>query len=177
MLKKECRREAGAPKLYITRGDILRFFSARCDLRAVLPIVAKLADQIKRAGDENGVFGRGFGEGMFEGAFGVGNHGKTRSMMAGDFGELRGRDGARRAWCGKDDFRGVGEKEAGDFVNGLIPESGVEQPNLAPLEILLQKMGEFAGGAWIVSAVAVYVKGGLQVFEASGPHGIGNSGY
>src|SRR5437016_1409696 len=84
---------------------------------------------------------------MFEGAFGVGNHGKTRSMMAGDFGELPGRDGARRAWRGKDDFRGVGEKEAGDFVNGLIPESGVEQPNLAPLEILLQKMGEFASGA------------------------------
>src|SRR5438445_13749603 len=135
MLKKECRREAGAPKLYITRGDILRFFSARCDLRAVLPIVAKLADQIKRAGDENGVFGRGFGEGMFEGAFGVGNHRKTRSMMAGDFGELRGRDGARRAWRSKYDLRGVREKKASDFVNGVITEIVVEQPNIALLKI------------------------------------------
>src|SRR5690242_18673805 len=112
---------------------------------------------------------------MFEGAFGVGNHGKTRSMMARDFGELRGRDGARGAGRGEDDFRGVVEKQAGDFVNGLIPESGVEQPSLASLEILLQKMGEFAGGAWIVSAVEVDVRGGVQFFEASGPHGIGNS--
>src|SRR5438445_13601581 len=108
MLKKECRREAGAPKLYITRGDILRFFSARCDLRAMLPIVAKLADQIKRAGDENGVLGRGFGEGMFEGAFGVRNQGKTRSMMAGDFGDLRGRDGERSPWRGNEGCGGVG---------------------------------------------------------------------
>ena len=97
-------------------------------------------------------------------------------MMAGDFGELRGRGGACGAGRGEDDFRGVMEKKAGDFINGLIPESGVEQPNLAPLEILLQKMGEFAGGAWIVSAVEVDVRGGLQFFEASGPHGIGNSG-
>src|SRR5207302_1133183 len=78
---------------------------------------------------------------MFEGAFGVGNHGKTRSMMAGDFGELPGRDGARRAWRGKDDFRGVGEKEAGDFVNGLIPESGGER-----VQGVLQL--EAAGKAW-----------------------------
>ena len=66
-------------------SDILRFFLARGDLRALLPIMAELADQIERAGDENGVFGRGFRESVFESALGIGEHGKTRGMMAGNF--------------------------------------------------------------------------------------------
>src|SRR5260370_15358160 len=89
---------------YTTCGDILRFFSARGDLRAVLPIVAELANQVERAGDENSVFRRGFGKSVFEGTLGVVNHGKPRGMMAGNFGELRGGDGARGARGSEDDF-------------------------------------------------------------------------
>src|SRR6267143_1413854 len=107
-------------------SDILRFFLARGDLRAVLPIVAELADQIERAGDENGVFGRGFRESVFERALGIGEHGKTRGMMAGNFRELRGGNGAGNARRREDDFRGVGEEEAGDFVDSFIAESGID---------------------------------------------------
>src|SRR5258708_17306985 len=42
---------------------------------AAFPIVAELADEIERAGDKNGVFGRGFCERVFEGLLGVGDYG------------------------------------------------------------------------------------------------------
>ena len=42
------------------KGSILRFFSACGDLGALFPVVAELADEIERAGDENGVIGGGF---------------------------------------------------------------------------------------------------------------------
>src|SRR6266478_273366 len=59
--------EAGATKTPTNpEGGILRFFSARGDLSAVLPIVAKLADEIERAGDENNVFGGGLRERVVE---------------------------------------------------------------------------------------------------------------
>ena len=64
------------------------------NLNAAFPVMADLADQIERAGNENGVFRRGFGQGMFDGAFGIRNHGKMHGVMAGDFGELRGGDGS-----------------------------------------------------------------------------------
>src|SRR5947199_9284405 len=93
----------------ITRGDILRFFSARGDLRATLPIVTKLTDQIERAGDENAAFGGGYGKKGFEGRLAVGDHGKTRGMMAGNFAEWRGGDGPQGPRHGEETFRGRGE--------------------------------------------------------------------
>lgn len=38
-----------------SRADILRGFLPRRDLRALLPVRAKLSDQIERSGDEHGV--------------------------------------------------------------------------------------------------------------------------
>src|SRR5260370_9399178 len=96
-------------------------------------------------------------------------------MMGGNFGELPGGDGARGARGSEDDFRGVREEKAGDFIDGLVAEGGVEQPDFAVLEILLQEMGEFAGGTGIVSAIHVNVSRGLQFFEASWPDGVGDS--
>jgi len=95
------------------------------NLGAVLPIVAELADEIERASDENGVIGGGFGEGVVEGLLGFGDYGKTAGVMAGDFGELRGGDGAWGAGSGEDDFLGAGEEEAGDFVDGFVAEGSV----------------------------------------------------
>jgi len=94
-------------------------------LRALLPILAELADQIERAGDENGVFGRGFRDNVFERALGVGDHGKTRGVIAGNFRELRGGNGARGARRREDDFRGVREEEASHFVDGFVAKSGI----------------------------------------------------
>jgi hypothetical protein len=107
-------------------GDILRFFSACGDLRALLPILAELADEIERAGDENGVFWCGFRECVFEGALGVGDYGKTPGMMAGDFRELCGGDGARGARRREDDFRGAGEEQASHFIDGFIAKGGID---------------------------------------------------
>src|SRR5882762_10906074 len=121
-------------------GDILRFFLARGDLRAVLPIVAELADEIERASDENGVFGGGFREGVFERALGIGEHGKMRGMMAGDFRELRGGNSARGARRREDDFRGMREEEAGDFVDGFIAKRGINSPNFAATEVLFEEV-------------------------------------
>src|SRR5258708_40010882 len=79
---KECRAEDRRCKCSIKpEGDILRFFLARGDLRALLPIVAELGGQIERAGDENGVFGRGFRESGFERARSIGGHGQSRGLM------------------------------------------------------------------------------------------------
>src|SRR5258707_14528978 len=87
---KECRAEDQRCKCSIKpEGDILRFFLARGDLRALLPIVAELVDQIERAGDEKCVFGRGVRESVFERALSIGEHAKTRGMMAGNFCEVR----------------------------------------------------------------------------------------
>src|SRR5712691_3415251 len=138
-------------------------------MSAALPIVAKLADEIERAGDENGVLGRGFCERVFEGLLGVGDYGKTRGMMAGHIRELRGGNGARGAWRGEDNFRSVREKKASNFVDGFIAKSGVDEPDFPAGEILLEEMSEFAGGAGIVSAIKVDGRGGLQFFEAAGP--------
>ncbi len=145
------------------------------NLNAAFPVMAELADQIEGAGDENGVIGRGFGEGMFEGAFGVRDHGKMRGMMAGDFGKLRGRDGTGRARRGEDDFGGVREEQAGNFVDGFIAKGGVDQKDFAAGEILFQEVGELAGGTRIVRAIAVNVGRGLKFFEAAGPDGFGDS--
>src|SRR5882724_3336433 len=43
-----------APFRWVRRTHILRCFSAGRELRALLPIVAKLPDKVERAGDEDG---------------------------------------------------------------------------------------------------------------------------
>ena len=93
---------------------------------ALLPILAELPDQIEGAGDENGVFRCGFRESVFERAFGIGDHGKMRGMVAGNFRELRGGNSARGARRGEDDFRGGREEEAGYFIDGFITKSGID---------------------------------------------------
>src|SRR6266567_3866555 len=129
--------------------------------------MAKLTDQIERAGDENGVFERGFGKGVFEGALGIGDHGKMHGVMACDFRELRGGNGSGGA--------GRGEDEAGDFVDGFSTEGGVDQKDFAAGEILLEEIGEFAGGTGIVRAIEINIGRGLQFFETAGPDGVGNA--
>src|SRR5712691_10534858 len=109
-------------------------------------MLAELADEIKGTGDENGVFGRGFRHRKFESLFGVRYHGKTRGMMAGDFGELRGRDRARSAGSRKDNLAGKRKKKAGDFIHGFVTQRAVEEPDLASGKVLSQEMGELASG-------------------------------
>jgi len=145
------------------------------NLSAAFPILTKLADQIEGAGDEDRVLGRGFGEGVLEGAFGISDDGKMGGMVAGDFGELCGGNGARSIWRGENDFGGVGKEKAGDFVDSFVAKGGVNQPNFVDGEILLQEMGEFARRAGIVRAIEVNVRVGLQFFEAAGPNGFSHT--
>src|SRR2546430_12063552 len=124
-------RKPALQRLCRTRGDILRFFSACGDLRAVFPIVAELANQIERASNENSVFWRGLRKSVFKGALRVGDYAKMGGVMPGDFGELRGGNGAWGARRGEDDFGDAGKEEAGDFVDGFVAKGGVEQPYFA----------------------------------------------
>ena len=135
----------------------------------------QLADEIERAGDENGVFGSGLGEGIIESLFGVGNDGEMRRVVASDFGELGGGDGAGGARRGENDFFGAREEKAGDFVNSFVAERSVDEPNPAAGEILFQECGEFARGGRIVRAVEINVGMGLQLFEAAGPDSVGDA--
>jgi hypothetical protein len=137
--------------------------------------VAEQTDEIERTGDENGVLGRGFGEGVFKRALGVGDYGKVGGMMAGDFGELRRGDGARSVWRGENDFGGMGEEKAGNFVDGFVAKSGVNHPDLACREILLQEMCEFTRRAGIMRAIEINVGRGLKFFKAPGPDGLGDT--
>src|SRR5947208_7534165 len=75
-------------------GDSLRLFSARCDLFALLPVMAKLADQIERAGNENRIIGRGLGKSLVERQLGGRNHRETGSVMGGNFSQSRRGNGA-----------------------------------------------------------------------------------
>ena len=119
----------------------------------ILPIVPKLADQIKRAGDENGVVGRGLFESKIERLLRGGNDPVMRSVVGRDFGEPGRGDGARSAWLRKNDFYGMGEKLAGDFVDGFIAERAEEKPDFAAGKVLLEEFGEFACGSGIVRAI------------------------
>jgi len=176
MLRKNAGWEAGTTRTQTNpEGDILRFFSARGDLSAVPPIVAQLADEIERAGDEHGVLGSGLGERIVEGLFGVGNDGEMRRVVASDFGELGGRDRTGGARRGENDFFGAREEKAGDFVDSFVAECSVDEPNPAAGEILFQECGEFARGGRIVRAVEINVGIGLQFFETAGPDGIGDA--
>src|SRR6266852_528061 len=95
-------------------------------------------------------------------------------MMAGDFRELRGGNGARGSRRGENDFRGAREKKAGDFVDGFVSEGGVDQKDSAAGEILVEEIGEFASGAGIVRAIAINVGRGLKFFQTAGPDGGGD---
>src|SRR5215467_13896815 len=90
-------------------GDILRLFSARCDLLALLPVVPKLADKIQRAGNENHIFGSGLTQRPVERLFGRSNHREAGGVMGGDFREPRRGDSAGRTRLRKDDLGGVRE--------------------------------------------------------------------
>src|SRR5256885_1946088 len=87
-------RKPALQRLCRTRGDILRFFSACGDLRAVFPIVAELANQIERASKEKSVFWRGLPQSGFKGALRVGGYAKKGGGMPGGFGQFRGGNGA-----------------------------------------------------------------------------------
>src|SRR5260370_31939942 len=94
-----------------------------------------------------------------------------RGVMAGNFCELGGGNGARSAGRGKDDFGGMRKKNARHFVHGLITKSGIEEPDFAAGEIFFEEGGEFASGAGTVSAIQVGAGSGLQFFETAGPAG------
>ncbi len=64
-----------------------------------------------------------------------------RRVVASDFGELGSRDGAGGAWGGENDFFGAREENAGNFVDGFVAESGVNEPDPAAVEILFQECG------------------------------------
>jgi hypothetical protein len=117
------------------------------------PGVAKLADEIEGAGDEDGVVGLGVGEGVSEGGVGVGDGKELGGVMAGDLGELAGGDGAGIVGLGEDDFGGQGEEQAGDLVDGFIAHGGIDEQNATAGEIFLEELREFTCGAGIVGAV------------------------
>src|SRR5690348_6780844 len=91
-------------------ADILRLFSARCDLLALLPVMAKLADQIKRAGNENRIVGSGLGQRLVERLLGGRNHLETGSVVGCNFRESRSGDSPGSTRLGKDNFSGAGKE-------------------------------------------------------------------
>jgi hypothetical protein len=66
----------------------------------------QLPDEIKRAGNENNVLGRSPCQRVLECLFGINDHYGAQRMVAGDFSELRGGDGARGSRLRENDFSG-----------------------------------------------------------------------
>ena len=77
--------ESFAILAFTEEADILRCFSARRDLRALFPILAKLPDQVQGASDENGVFGTCLGDKVVERLLGVWDNGTVFGQMPGNF--------------------------------------------------------------------------------------------
>src|SRR5580700_10892907 len=74
---------------------ILRCFSTRGDLRAVFPVVAHLADEVERPGDNYGVVPSSPVESLFECRFGLRNNREVSGVVRRDFGKPGGGNGAR----------------------------------------------------------------------------------
>src|SRR5215469_13298039 len=70
-------------------SDSLRLFSTRCDLLALLPVLAKLPDQIKRAGNEDRIVASGLHQCPVERLLGRWNNREAGSVMGGDFSQSR----------------------------------------------------------------------------------------
>src|SRR5262245_53051703 len=99
----------------------LQLTSSSLNRSAASPVGAELPHQIQRTDNEDGVFRCGLRHCVFEGLLGFGNYGKAARLVSGNFGEPRGGKSARRARSSKENFRGVGKEQAGDFVNGFVP--------------------------------------------------------
>ena len=139
-MKHEGRAQRGCRKTNrYPEANILRFFSACGDLRALLPILAELPDEIERTRDKNGIRGCGMQESVVEGVFSAWYDDGTRRVVRGNFGELCRRDGSLSARFRKNYFCCARKEEARDFVDSFVPESPVEKADFAPSKIFFQK--------------------------------------
>src|SRR5215471_16973141 len=145
------------------------------NLNMALPVVAKLADQIQRPSNENGVAGSSLRERLVERLFGRRDYCETRGVVRSDFRQARCGNGASGARLGENDLGRMGKKLAGNFVDGFVTKGSVDNPNFAPGEVLLEELSELARRAGIVRSIQVNVRPGLQLFKASRPNGAGNA--
>ena len=81
-------------------GDAV-YRAATCALH---PMLTKLSDQIQRSGDENGVFGPGFGQQVIHRLFGIADYGAVGDVMRGYFTQLGCGDSARGARLGENNL-------------------------------------------------------------------------
>src|ERR1700687_2310385 len=107
----------------------------RADLRAVFPVVAQLADEVERPGDNNGVVRRGSVESMFECGFWLRKDREGRGGVRRGFGKPDDGNGARGTRLREDHFGGQRKKNTCNFVDGFVAQRSKDQPSLAASKV------------------------------------------
>src|SRR5438445_2738216 len=151
-----------------TRGH-RQTLSARRGVSAHLPVMAQLSDQIERPCNADDLAWRGLCQGGIECFFGVRNDFEMCRMMAGNLGELRSRDGTGRSRLGKKYFGCARKQDAGNFVDGFVAKRAENQNELSTVKIFIEKSCQFPRSRWIVGAIEINVRIGVNFFDSTGP--------
>src|SRR5437867_4081039 len=113
--------------------------SARRGVRAHLPVMAQLSDQIERTCNADDLAWRCLCQGGIECLFCVRNDFEMCRMMAGNLGELRSRDGTGSSRLGKEHFGCARKQDARNFVDGLVAKRAENQDELSTMKIFVEK--------------------------------------
>src|SRR5947208_3594270 len=114
-------------------------FSARRGVRADLPVMTQLSDQIERTCNADDLAWRGLCQGGIECFFRVRNDFEMCRMMAGNVGELRSRDGTGSSRLGKKHFGCARKQDARNFVHGLVAKRAENQDEVSTVKIFIEK--------------------------------------
>src|SRR5271163_227831 len=147
----------------------------RGDLRAIFPVVAQLADEVKRPSNNDGIVRSSPVERIFESGFRLLDDRKVRGVVRGDFRKLRAGNGARGARLRENHFGGRRKKNTGNFIDGFVAQRAEHQPNFAAGKVLFQESGQLSRSGRVVRAIKVNVRLRLQLFETPGPNGFADS--
>src|SRR6266404_2282430 len=143
--------------------------SARRGVSAHLPVMAQLSDQIERTCNADDLAWRGLCQGGIECLFRVRNDFEMCRMMAGNLGELRRRDGTGSSRLGKKHLGCARKQDAGKFVDGFVAKRAENQDEVSTVKIFIEESCQFSRSRWIVGAIEINVRIGVNFFDSTGP--------
>jgi len=91
--------------------------------------------------------------------------------MPGHFRQDGSGDGAGLGRRREDHRRSVREKQAGNFIDGFVAQSAINEVNVPPRQMRLPEYGDFARAGRIMSAVEINFRLPGDALQPAGPYG------